>query len=208
MSRLSDLIGKLARRPHALPPTRPITLRPQQIRLIFVLFLANALILAVMAFLLVQALNGQPMTAAVPSGVIAPLVTPAPVLPTRGLVPTPFIPTPIPTPFSGGGTVAFVLRRDGSSNIYAINLGDRRLVRLTWAIEGDRDPAFSTDGREVAFASHRDGSWGIYRIELETGVTTRLVFTTSYSAGPTWSPDGKWIAFESYRNDNMDIYVM
>jgi TolB protein len=114
----------------------------------------------------------------------------------------------LPTPFGGGGTVAFVLRRDGSSNIYVINLGDRRLVRLTWAIEGDRDPAFSPDGTELAFASHRDGSWGIYRMELETGVTTRLVFTTSYSAAPTWSPDGKWIAFESYRNDNMDIYVM
>jgi len=100
------------------------------------------------------------------------------------------------------------LRRDGSSNIYAINLGDRRLVRLTWAVEGDRDPAFSPDGRELAFASRRDGSWGIYRMELESGVTTRLVFTTSYSAGPTWSPDGKWIAFESYRGDDMGIYVM
>ncbi len=203
MSKLSDLIGKLVKRPHALPPPRPITLRPQQIRLIFVLFLANALILAVMAFLLVQALNGQPVTV-----IVSQLVTPAPVLPTRGPVPTPFAPTPIPTPFSGGGTVAFVLRRDGSSNIYAINLGDRRLVRLTWAVEGDRDPAFSPDGRELAFASHRDGSWGLYRIELETGVTTRLVFTTSYSAGPTWSPDGKWIAFESYRGGDTSIYVM
>ena len=52
MSKLSDLIGKLRKRPRASPPTRPITLRPQQLRLIVVLFLANALILAVMAFLL------------------------------------------------------------------------------------------------------------------------------------------------------------
>jgi TolB protein len=203
MSKLSNWVGKLFRRQGASSPPRPMTLHPQQVRLIVVLFLANALILAVMAFLLYQALTASPTTV-----IVSQLVTPEPILPTRGPAPTPFVPTPVPTPFSGGGTVAFVLRRDGSSNIYALNLGDRRVFRLTWAVEGDRDPAFSPDGKELAFASHRDGSWGIYRIELETGVTTRLVFTVSYSAGPTWSPDGKWIAFESYRGGDTGIYVM
>jgi TolB protein len=181
-----------------------VVLNPRQVRLLVALFIANALILLVMAVLLFQAITGRPMPI-----IVQQFVTPAPVFPTRAPPPTPLPgPTPSPTPFGGGGAVAFVLRREGSSNIYAINLGDKRLTRLTWAIEGDRDPVFSPDGTELAFASHRDGSWGIYRMELETGVTTRLTFTTTYSAAPTWSPDGKWIAFESYRNGNMDVYVM
>jgi len=204
MPRLSERIGALRARLRSVPPSQPVVFRPRQVRLMAALFIANALILLVMAFLLFEAMTGRPLPI-----IVQQFVTPPPVFPTRAPPSTPVPgPTPLPTPFGGGGTVAFVLRRDGSSNIYAINLGDKRLVRLTWAIEGDRDPAFSLDGTELAFASHRDGSWGIYRIELETGLTTRLVFTTSYSAAPTWSPDGKWIAFESYRNDNMDIYVM
>jgi Tol biopolymer transport system component len=206
MSRLSNLLDKLRERRKTTSPSppRPLVLGPRQVRLIVVLFIANALILLLMASLLFQALTGQPLTV-----VVRQMVTPAPQLPTRAPLPTPpAAPTPAPTPFGGGGTVAFVLRREGTSNIYAVNLGDKRLVRLTWTTDGDRDPTFSPDGKELAFASHRDGSWGIYRIELDTGVTTRLTFTSSFSAGPTWSPDNKWIAFESYRGGNMDIYVM
>jgi TolB protein len=172
--------------------------------LIVALFLGNACTLLAMALLLFQTLSGQPM-----SIIVQQLVTPPPMLATRAPLPTPSPgPTPSPTPFGGGGTVAFVLRRDGASNIYAINLGNKRLVRLTWSVEGDRDPAFSPTGQELAFASRRDGSWGIYRMELGAGVTTRLVFTTAYSTAPSWSPDGRWLAFESYRNGNMDVYVM
>jgi len=201
MSRLKNLDERL----RALSPTRPLVLNPKQVRLIIALFLANALILLVMALLLFKMPSGQPLTI-----VVRQVVTPPLSLPTRpgpSAVPQ-ATPAPLPTPFGGGGTVAFVMRRDGVSNIYALNLGDGRLMRLTWAIEGDRDPAFSPDGQELAFASHRDGAWSIYRMELETGITTRLTFTTAYSAGPAWSPDGQWIAFESYRGDNLDIYVM
>lgn len=204
MPKLSDPLGNLRTRWRATDEARPIVLSPRQGCLLIALFVANALILLVMGWFLFQAMSGRPVPI-----VVQQIVTPQPILPTRAPPPTPLPgPTPAPTPFGGGGTVAFVLRRDGSSNIYAINLGDKRLVRLTWSVEGDRDPAFSPDGRELAFASRRDGSWGVYRMELDTGVTTRLVFTTSYSAAPTWSPDGKWIAFESYRNGNLDIYVM
>ena len=207
MSRLTNwlrtLPTRLRERLRVIPPSKPLLLAPRQARLIIALFIANALILLVMAFLLFEALTGRPITI-----IVRQEATPLPVLPTRAPPATPVVPTVAPTPFGGGGTVAFVLRREATSNIYAVNLGDKRLVRLTWAVEGDRDPAFSPDGKELAFASHRDGSWSIYRMELETGVTTRLTFTTSYSAGPTWSPDGKWIAFESYRGGNMDAYVM
>ncbi len=144
------------------------------------------------------------------------LVTPpfAP-LATRTLLPTPTAtssPTPTPTPispFGGGGAVAFTLRRNGNSDIYAVNADDRQqLIRLVSNPADDRDPAISPDGRELAFASHRDGNWEIYRMDFISGVTTRLTFSTTYEAAPAWSPDGKQLVFESYRDNNLDLYVM
>ncbi len=188
-------------------PNGVIILKPAQWRILVALFAANVLLVMVLMALLFQALHGQPV-----STILVP-VTPPVMLPTRAptVIATPLTPewpTPVPTPFGGGGAVAFTLRREGNSDIYAVNLGDRRLVRLTWEAAEDRDPAFSPDGRELAFASRRDGNWEIYRMDMATGLITRLTFTNTYEAAPTWSPDGQWLALESYRNNNLDIYLI
>ena len=90
----------------------------------------------------------------------------------------------------------FTLRRNGNSDIYAVNAGDKQLIRLVSHPADDRDAAFSPDGNEMAFASHRDGNWDIYRMDVVSGVTTRLTFSTTYDGAPAWSPDGKQIVFE------------
>lgn len=182
-----------------------IVLRRKQLYLLIALFAANLMLVVVLVILLFQALGGQPITTLVVQ------ITPQVMLPTRSPTQAPVLagqPTPAPTPFGGGGAVAFTLRREGNGDIYAVNLGDRRLIRLTWEPAEDRDPAFSPDGHELAFASHRDGNWEIYRMDVATGITTRLTFTTTYDAAPAWSPDGKWLAFESYRQQNLDIYLI
>jgi TolB protein len=211
------------RRPSQAPPTvlapaervspqrpRPkstLVIKRSQLYVLIALFVANALLVL---GLFVALLGGRGQPAAT---IIVP-ATPAITLPTRSPTvmptasPTPPMPTPIPTPFGGGGAVAFTLRREGNYDVYAVNLGDRRLVRLTWEPSEDRDPAFSPDGRELAFASRRDGNWEIYRMDVASSVVTRLTYTTTYEAAPAWSPDGQWLAVESYRDDNLDIYLI
>lgn len=148
-----------------------------------------------------------------PERLVPMLVTPPPsALATRTPLPT-VTPTPAPTatpvpPFGGGGAVAFTLRRNGNSDIYAVNADDKQLIRLVSDPADDRDPAFSPDGTQLAFASHRDGNWDIYRLDIASGVTTRLTFSNTYEAAPAWSPDGRYIVFESYRDNNLDLYVM
>lgn len=53
-----------------------------------------------------------------------------------------------------GGAVVFGSDRDGISNIYAMTLADRRLLRLTNVLGGASQPSISPDGRSVAFASY------------------------------------------------------
>ncbi len=174
----------------------PVVLSPRALRWLVLLVLANAFILAALGIALYRA--GTALNARPP--VVTVVVTPTP-LPSATAGPT-------PTPLGSGGVVAFTLRRNGNSDIYAIQQTTREIIRLTSDPAEDRDPAWSPDGSLLAFASRRGGNWDIYLLDLEGGALIRLTRTPGFDAGPTWSPAGQQIAFESYREDNLDIYVM
>jgi TolB protein len=181
-----------------------IALSRRQAVLLGVFFLFNLLVLVVLAVIAFSTPGVQFVEKIVPQAIT---------LPTRTIIPTPtslpMTPTPTPiSPFGGGGALAFTLRRNGNSDIYAVNAGDKQLIRLVSHPADDRDASFSPDGQEIAFASHRDGNWEIYRMNVASGVTARLTFSTTYDGAPAWSPDGQQIAFESYRNGSLNLYVM
>jgi TolB protein len=117
-------------------------------------------------------------------------------------------PGPTPTALGSGGAIAFSLRRDGNTDIYALNQKTRQLVRLTHHAAEDRSPAWSPDGDYLAFASNRAENWDIYLLDLVSGALIRLTHNASFDANPSWSPDGQWIAFETYRDGNLDVYMM
>ena len=183
-----------------------LTLSRRQVRGLIVLVIFNVLILIGLAMLALR----EPMVQ-----LVQVLVTPpSSPLATRTLLPTstptpPPTPTPTPVdPFGGGGAIAFTLRRNGNSDIYAVNADDKQLIRLVSHPADDGDPAISPDGRELAFASHRDGNWDVYRLNFVSGLVSRLTLTNTYDGAPAWSPDGRYIVFESYRDGNLDLYRM
>ncbi len=181
-----------------------VVLSRRQVVLLCVFFLFNLLILIVLVVMAFSTPSIQivekilPQVIALPTRTLVPTATPVPVTAT---------PTPI-SPFGGGGTLAFTLRRNGNSDIYAVNAGDKQLIRLVDHPADDRDASFSPDGKEIVFASHRDGNWDIYRTNVASGITSRLTFSSTYDGAPAWSPDGTKIAFESYRDGNLDLYMM
>src|SRR5690606_2185558 len=67
------------------------------------------------------------------TAVPAPTATPA-------ATPTPWA---TPDPLNSGGSVAFTLRQNGNSDIYALSIGQSQPVRLTDDPADDRDPAWS-----------------------------------------------------------------
>lgn len=181
-------------------PAPGIYLSRRQLYLLVAFILGNVILIVILALLAAQ-------TPPVLTLTFVQTPTPQPLPPRPTPTPT-FGPTPTSEPLGGGGAIAFVLRRNGNSDIYAINVDQDDLIRLTSHPADDRDPAFSPDSTQLAFASHRDGNWEIYRMHVESGLTTRLTFSTTYEAAPSWSPDGEWLVFESYRDDNLDLYVM
>jgi DNA-binding SARP family transcriptional activator len=61
-----------------------------------------------------------------------------------------------------GDLLAFTSTRDGNPELYAADLLDNRLWRLTQNEAHDDHAAFSPDGRTLAFESTRRGSFGVY----------------------------------------------
>lgn len=182
----------------ARPAPQPMRagMGPRALRLVALLAAANALILASLGYALYRTSASLAQRPPVVTVVVTATPNPAP------------SPGPTATPLGSGGTVAFTLRRNGNSDIFAIHPATREIVRLTSDTAEDRDPALSPDGTLLAFASNRGGNWDIYLLDLEGGALIRLTRHPGFDGGPTWSPDGRRIAFESYREDNLDIYVM
>ena len=176
---------------------QPVTLQPRTLRLLLLLIVGNLIVLVLLGVALYQ-------VATVPA-----LAVP---LPDRSdLTPVPqasATPGPTPTPLGSGGAIAFSLRRNGNTDIYALNQSDRQLVRLTHHQAEDCSPAWAPDGNYLAFASNRAGNWDIYLLDLVSGSLIRLTHHTEFDANPSWSPDGQWIAFETYRDGNLEVYLM
>ncbi|RMG79703.1 MAG: hypothetical protein D6712_19270, partial [Chloroflexi bacterium] len=118
--------------------------------------------------------------------------------------------TPVPEFLQVRGTIAYTIRENGQTDIWAVGVGNTHPpLRLTNDPADDRDPAWSPDGTRLAFASHRDGNWDIYIYNVITNETQRMTFDISFQARPAWSPDsGEWLVYESYQNGNLDIWVL
>jgi len=109
---------------------------------------------------------------------------------------------------SPDGRIAFSSSKDGSPEIYVMNLDGGDLKKLTRSFGIDVSPVFSPDSSQIAFVSDRGGSPQIYIMDSDGTRLRRLTFEGSYNTSPVWSPDGKWIAFVGRKNSNNQIFMI
>lgn len=109
---------------------------------------------------------------------------------------------------NGQRIVMSLLRDDGNSNIFAMDLRSRNTTRLTTSNAIDTSPSYSPDGSQVVFTSDRGGRAQIYLMSAEGGNPQRISFGDGTYSTPVWSPRGDLIAFTKQTGGEFQIGVM
>jgi len=104
-------------------------------------------------------------------------------------------------------TIVFDLaQRDGSRDIYRVDLDGSSLTRLTNSPSDDISPS-SADGR-VIFVSYRDGEGDLYSVPLSGGGSERrLTHSVVAETSPTLSTDGSRLAYVSFVSGVARIWI-
>jgi Tol biopolymer transport system component len=99
-----------------------------------------------------------------------------------------------------GTRVAMARRdeRDGSSNIWALELQRGTSSRITLGRSRDSSPVWSPDGTRIAFASDRGDSMNIYTTAASGGGSEELLLSVHKPAHPIptdWAQDGRVLLY-------------
>ena len=107
-----------------------------------------------------------------------------------------------------GRSIALTLSKDGNPELYVLELGSRRLTRLTMSkYAAEASPSWSPDGREIVFVSDRSGSPQLYVMSRRGGASRRISLQGRENVAPDWGPDGR-IAFSSQRGGHYQLCVV
>ncbi len=108
----------------------------------------------------------------------------------------------------GQKVIMSLMREDGNSNVYAMDLRSRSTTRLTESNSIDTSPSYSPDGGRVVFTSDRGGQPQIYVMGADGSGQTRISFGGGSYSTPVWSPRGDLIAFTKQSGGEFQIGVM
>jgi hypothetical protein len=103
--------------------------------------------------------------------------------------------------------IAFVRSAGESSTIRWVDLRSGREERFPWSSEGQRDPAWSRQGRLAYAGATEDGTSDLF-VVAPAARSAKPLAAPGDDIQPAWSPDGRSLAFSSNRAGTFDIYVM
>lgn len=108
----------------------------------------------------------------------------------------------------GQKVIMSLLRDDGNSNIFTMDLRSRNTTRLTNSAAIDTSPSYSPDGGKVVFTSDRGGRTQIYVMGADGSNPQRISFGDGNYSTPVWSPRGDLVAFTKQTAGEFQIGVM
>ncbi len=78
--------------------------------------------------------------------------------------------------------IVFDAPREGSGDIYAIELSTRLIRRITTTPSEESVPSWSRDGRWIYFASDRTGSWQVWKTPAQGGSAVQVTLGGGFAA--------------------------
>jgi Tol biopolymer transport system component/DNA-binding winged helix-turn-helix (wHTH) protein len=107
----------------------------------------------------------------------------------------------------GGERVLAVERTEGGERFAYLDArsGQRDALR---AVNREKHPRLSPDGRHVAFHAPVEGTLRVFVAPIAGGPSRQLTFSPTDAAYPSWSPDGRRLAVEVRQGEDVHIAVM
>lgn len=111
--------------------------------------------------------------------------------------------------FSPDGTrLLYTSNRDGSWNLFLVDLGSGETTRITEWPGDERRGAWANDGRRVVMDSGLKGEKELLVLDLETQKTHAPSVPGLDVSGPDWSPGGAGIAFTGHSTRDAEPTVV
>lgn len=108
-----------------------------------------------------------------------------------------------------GSRIAFSADKNGSWDLYVLNLLTGEITQLTTTPEYDGWPTWSPDGEWLAYESYQDDNLEIMVMSAADLSQAPLRLTNDPAAdhGPAWSPSGRDVVFVSNRSGEEEIWL-
>src|SRR5271163_2249463 len=94
-----------------------------------------------------------------------------------------------------------------AGDLWTVERGGGRAVRLTTGTGIETDPVFSPDGSMVAFTGEYDGNTDVFVVPTAGGIPKRLTYHPAADSAVGWTPDGKYVIFRSNRESGSPRYT-
>ncbi len=107
-----------------------------------------------------------------------------------------------------GSKIAFVSKKTGTEEIYAMDLDGSNMVRLTYNKTINLTPVWSPDGTKLLFTSYMHKNPDLYMLNLANGHIKRISHRKGLNISPDFSPDGKEIAVSLSFRGSPEIYLI
>lgn len=104
--------------------------------------------------------------------------------------------------------VLMSIAEDGNSDIYEMELRNKKLKRLTSHPAIETAPTYSPDGKRIAFISDRSGKPQIYTMNRDGSGVERVSFGDGQYGDVNWSPRGDYLAFVKIKRNKFYIGLM
>ncbi len=99
-----------------------------------------------------------------------------------------------PDASADGRLLAFTSDRDGTPQVWVMDLATRDLVRITADAEGAARPALDAAGSRIAFLTGNNGSGRSLKVtRLDTGASITIAAGLDPRGAPIWSADGQTV---------------
>ena len=108
-----------------------------------------------------------------------------------------------------GTQVAFASNRDGTWDLYTLELESGEITRVTNSPAYESAPSWSPDNQWLACEIYQNENLDVAIVSLKDGEQEPIPLTDDPATdhSPAWAPDGRHVAFVSNRSGDSDIWL-